>query len=783
MALSGTAETTTSIDSFLSVLSSLTAKTSPASAASPSNLPAAPYPSVLAPVISSSPRKRQHQLSVSFSTTLASPVSTSPTRQFTPSPTQRAVPALSPAAFISHTSPSFAFTSSARLAPSPEIGLTTSSPLREGRLHAFALRRSDSSGSSSMVAAEVQGMGRVAMAREVLFDQLGSATAEQAIFAARTKAEPLQALAFGLALPSEGGLVIDAFGARTRREDGVREAVVVDERMGLVRSWLDSPELVEEESRETWSTIPTEWDADLDPFDKAPLEQVVQYAEVEMEQEEIRVGGKSVRVLLRTKRKVQEDDEAERKDDEEEVVENDDVSALSDIAPPKKYKLQRSNSHKKGKSRETIVTTEEVDCVCDRGDDGKPMARCEDCITWFHLECLGIPSLKQLPKEWFCYRCTGEPIPSGGPSPSKRTKLHQPSTPVLYAPSTPVLYSEPILVASSFSPRPKGNFYASNGADTVLAPSPQSSPSRRFIIPRTPTIATPVTPILGHSRADYSPRSPLYYRSGRTRTVSGAFEDGPGQSGWVSGWDGQVFGTATAYEEIMAPLDEDDWQPRSWNDMTMTPSRATCTSALGWNEPGLLTPSTSSRRNRVPSSSIGMTPSQDFLSGLHSAQGQRSSQDQQQQEAQTYAYAQRLFAPSPTTSRPVVPSSSNGPFYTVASSPLGPRSRTISNNSNTRRNPSFPLAFSQSPASPNRPNQQPYAAAPQNFINPFPSPERRVVSSSRAAHYQATSSPKLGQQHSVSGKTGGPGALEQVTPQSSGMARTASGLGIGGVDF
>lgn len=598
------------------------------------------------------------------------------------------------------------------------------------------------------------------MAREVLFDQLGSATAEQAIFAARTKAEPLRMLSFGLAVPNEGGRVIEAFGARTTREDVVREKVVVDERMGLVRSWLESPELVEEENRETWSTIPTDWEADLDSLDAAPLERVVQYAEVEME-EEVRVGGKSVRVLLRTKRKVQEDDDAERNDEDDEddeEVEDGDVSVLFDIAPAKKYKLQRSTSHKKGKSRETFVTTEEVDCVCDRGDDGKPMVRCEDCITWFHLACLGIPSLKQLPKEWFCYRCTGEATPRDGPSPSKRTKLHPASTPTLIKPSTPILYNEPILVASSFSPRPKGNFYGSNGADTVLAPSPQSSPSRRFVVPRTPTLATPVTPTLSHSRADYSPRSPLFYRSGRTRTVSGVFEDGPGQPCWVSGWDAQVFGTTAAYEEIMAPMDEDDWQPRSWNDMTMTPSRMMCSSALGWNEPGLMTPSTSSRRNRVPASSAAvMTPSQDFLSGLHS--GELSSQGQQQQEAQTYAYAQRLFAPSPTAHHLFVPSSTNGPVYTVPSSPLGPRVRAISNNG--RRNPSSPLNFSHSSASSSRP-----------------------VSSSRTAYYQATSSPKLAQ-HSCGGKTGGPASREQASSgsQSSGMARTPSGLGIGGVGF
>lgn len=51
---------------------------------------------------------------------------------------------------------------------------------------------------------------------------------------------------------------------------------------------------------------------------------------------------------------------------------------------------------------------EEVLCICRGKDDGRELVQCDDCRTWYHLECLGIEDIAELGREedpWYCHNC------------------------------------------------------------------------------------------------------------------------------------------------------------------------------------------------------------------------------------------------------------------------------------------------------------------------------------------------------------------------------------------
>ena len=51
---------------------------------------------------------------------------------------------------------------------------------------------------------------------------------------------------------------------------------------------------------------------------------------------------------------------------------------------------------------------EEILCICHRKDDGQELVQCEDCWTWYHLECLGIRDIADLGREedpWYYHSC------------------------------------------------------------------------------------------------------------------------------------------------------------------------------------------------------------------------------------------------------------------------------------------------------------------------------------------------------------------------------------------
>ncbi|SJL05416.1 uncharacterized protein ARMOST_08783 [Armillaria ostoyae] len=51
---------------------------------------------------------------------------------------------------------------------------------------------------------------------------------------------------------------------------------------------------------------------------------------------------------------------------------------------------------------------DEVVCICRGTDDGRELVQCDDCKMWYHLECIGIRSIRDLGREedpWFCSDC------------------------------------------------------------------------------------------------------------------------------------------------------------------------------------------------------------------------------------------------------------------------------------------------------------------------------------------------------------------------------------------
>ena len=67
----------------------------------------------------------------------------------------------------------------------------------------------------------------------------------------------------------------------------------------------------------------------------------------------------------------------------------------------------RRGIRRKGKAGRKTGT---VGCVCEQGDDGEAMVQCDKCTSWFHLPCLELDD-HELGEEWFCFRCSGGPLP------------------------------------------------------------------------------------------------------------------------------------------------------------------------------------------------------------------------------------------------------------------------------------------------------------------------------------------------------------------------------------
>lgn len=589
----------------------------------------------------------------------------------------------------------------------------------------------------ALVAAQVTGMGRIIISKNILEATFGPHETERVMNdAARVPVPTL----FGHCLETPARLaeslpILESFSSQRNAPGAPFEptpAMLIDDRMSSIKLWLDSPEVAEEDPRDSWSCIPKEWDRELDAY-AAEVHRMATPAGDEEMVEEVRVGGKSVRVLLRAKKRR--------------------VELLSDQSPASSQ--ASTSTFKRGKFNKGKGKMVDKDlCLCGDTEVGGATIACDECAATFHLACLEI-ARPRAGLDWFCFRCTGTASPS-----VMRTSTKRNSTASLMM--TPTLsFAEPTLVESSSAPSSQSNFYRITAQpDQALAPSPQSSPTTaRRMPPASPQhsrsstaggsiqrlLQDPVTP----SRADYSPRSPTLFRTARSRTVSQYDEAGHAHQ-WVAGEESSLFEGDRA-GGLLASLDDDDLQPRSWHDMTTTPSRSLSSAALGW---GLSTPiTTSSRRGHK---GMHLTPSQDFLSGLHSNHVVHSRED----SSTTYAYAQRLFA-----------NSMAGPTTALAFGGLSSPSR-IASPSNAYISPSSPLApkrISPLGAGLHSPLVHQKAGLSHAFVNPFPSPPGASATPS------ATLTPLLDNgDEDVSSK-----ALDRKEVSNSSHSSAHSGLGIG----
>lgn len=117
----------------------------------------------------------------------------------------------------------------------------------------------------------------------------------------------------------------------------------------------------------------------------------------------------------------------------------------------------------------------EVLCSCNGKDDGRELVQCDDCQTWYHLDCIGIRDISELGKEedpWFCRRCE-----------SPRSSS-----------SDLEFLSEPTFVPTDDRPRISPSFDAPFFQSSSLQNSPMAWDTPRM--PRTPTRA---------QDADYEP--------------------------------------------------------------------------------------------------------------------------------------------------------------------------------------------------------------------------------------------------------------------------------------
>jgi len=127
------------------------------------------------------------------------------------------------------------------------------------------------------------------------------------------------------------------------------------------------------------------------------------------------------------------------------------------------YRTQQRMMKGRPKTWEEDSDEEEI-CFCHGRDDGRELVQCDVCETWYHLQCIGIKSIKELGREedpWFCANCSAganvtrtpspELVPSSEPTfvpTDERQTPNSPYDPLFYqslpaSPSTPWNASRP----------------------------------------------------------------------------------------------------------------------------------------------------------------------------------------------------------------------------------------------------------------------------------------------------------------------------------------------------
>ncbi|GAA5897446.1 PHD finger domain-containing protein [Sporobolomyces salmoneus] len=696
------------VDSFLRALSSLDTNRSPTSSRLPLPLPIPP-PALSVQVPSNNQAKR-----VSFSTLESPSTPSSSHSSIFPSPPSKSVslPISTPLAGPNALP---AFASNGSVSPTSVFPIPSTSTSAASTI---VPPPAATTAPSSLFGNSVPGMGRIALTRRHTYLGVPSAS------------DPVPSL-----LPAFNEPV-----ARQSFSSPAKPAPSLNSSVSKLQSWLDDDDSEEEEdSVVKASKAKANEKNGSTEAKKQPVE--------EDEEMEIRVGGKSVKVLR--KRQLEEND-----DDEEEAK-------ASTLSP-------------KGKGKQRAL-----ECLCGEAvsvdESSHGTVSCNLCETSFHLACLNVNSRRHLPLEWTCERCeTNSTSPSSATkeaveTPQKRLRTERETTPPRSI--------EPTFVTSTFSPIPRGNF--ASLADVALAPSPTSSPKRQFAhVPESPVllssgskVAIPATPQFGKDldpRSDYSPCSPLFNRKSRSRLVSGVFDSAPFGNDWTHDHVPSI-GGGGGINLFDGPQFGDSLNPHAhdWHDITMTPSRglgSTSSAGGGWETPF-------SSRSRQPSTLQTIshhhhhlrTPSQDIFSGsaLDYVQGGRHT-------APAQMFAQRLFG-----------GNGNG-----NEDPITP-SRTMTNGTNTS-----PLSLKRStPLRHGRNPSSSYILPPHAFTSPSVSSSSNSIFSQYPPTPQSASNsnlnaylPKFGNFLSPSRSmlANSTSAAMKTSFSAPGMMRSASdGLGIG----
>ncbi|KAH9921305.1 uncharacterized protein B0H18DRAFT_1021375 [Fomitopsis serialis] len=219
----------------------------------------------------------------------------------------------------------------------------------------------------------------------------------------------------------------------------------------------------------------------------------------------------------------------------------------------------RALAERRRKRDEDEESSDEVNCPCGRGENGKPCVQCDDCKCWFHLRCMGIRSEAELGGDddpWYCPDCLGV-YPS------------DPSSEPTFVPTDSELprdgIRDPLLYQGSprtpYTTRERGEVYESRSSwnSSGAGPVTPLSTERDIGVYKTPAFDSPFNPADTPSRGGklsgpfntpwmesgwhFSPRQRSIFKTGGIHEIVG---------------DAQREVTLTAYNagRSIAPLDD-----------------------------------------------------------------------------------------------------------------------------------------------------------------------------------------------------------------------------------
>jgi len=420
---------------------------------------------------------------------------------------------------------------------------------------------SGSTGPANLIAASVEGMGRVALRADVLVASLGPEPAGQAIAAAATATlgAPFGHVAGSQAeerMTQNRNMFADVFGVDACALGAARQTLsrsrsphpsMSRNKLERVQSWLESPDMSGPEdeadgpasSHAGWITIPKAWDRDSAALAKAKKLAKTQAGEVkyvdlsdesddeERARPEVRVGGKNIRMLVNTKRRRSDQQEGSRS-----TTPVDPSVYKSIYKKPTPAKTPRKVSVKpataspvpppRGRGKAIIPPAAEsapaevdedqdvIDCLCGRDEEGdEGMIQCDACQSWLHLVCIGFGHRQRFPRVWTCPRCVDKRDRDEQPSATKRARQTTPAPEEF----VPVRSLTPDVVDPVVAKRERETTPALFDGP-VLVPSSASRGEPSFLNASTMTLALAPSPTASPIRCAV-PRSPVSTRRNR----------------------------------------------------------------------------------------------------------------------------------------------------------------------------------------------------------------------------------------------------------------------------